>query len=56
MEMRMEWRCFIGFTKCLIWSTMCALEIYANLADMVYTKSELKFESKDPLLVAFLAK
>ena len=35
---------------------MCALEIQANLVGTVYTKPKLKFESKDPLLVAFLAK
>ena len=53
----MEWReldCDVTIE--FLCSTMCALEIQANLVGTVYTKPKLKFENKDPLLVAFSAK
>ena len=53
----MEWKGFdYDITRGFLWSTMCALEIQANLAGTVYTKTELKFERKDSLLIAFSAK
>ena len=55
--MRMEWRRLdCDITRGFLRSTMCSLEIQANLVGMVYTKPKLKFESKDSLLVAFSAK
>ena len=53
----MEWRRLdCDITRGFLRSTMCALEIQANLVGTVYTKPKLKFENKDPLLVAFSAK